>query len=202
VKALQSEGGEIDHFWGLDEHWSVGGGLGFSTSEFSNFDGQTYVFGGLEYSIFPYKESTRREIQLRTTLLEIYADYIDETIFDKRSQWLTKGKLSANIKFTQPWGSTGIYLEGSEFFHDFDRYRLQIQGQLALRLFAGFELELNGWAAKIHDQVSLAKGNATDEDILLQRRQLATSYQYNLSVGISYTFGSVFTNIVNPRFGG
>lgn len=38
---------------------------------------------------------------------------------------------------------------------------------------------------------------------MLRRRQaLATDYEYELSIGISYTFGSIFNNIVNPRFGG
>jgi hypothetical protein len=39
------------------------------------------------------------------------------------------------------------------------------------------------------------------EEVLLQRRQLETGYSYFFSVGLSYTFGSIFTNVVNPRFG-
>ncbi len=39
------------------------------------------------------------------------------------------------------------------------------------------------------------------EDILLQKKMLATNYNYRLSVGVSYTFGSIYSNIVNPRFG-
>ena len=38
--------------------------------------------------------------------------------------------------------------------------------------------------------------------MLLQRRQLETSYRYFASAGLSYTFGSIYNNIVNPRFGG
>jgi len=30
---------------------------------------------------------------------------------------------------------------------------------------------------------------------------LATSYDYFVAVGFSYSFGSIFTNVVNPRFG-
>jgi hypothetical protein len=41
----------------------------------------------------------------------------------------------------------------------------------------------------------------TPEDILLQIRQLETQYDYYTSVGISYKFGSIYSNIVNPRFG-
>ena len=42
----------------------------------------------------------------------------------------------------------------------------------------------------------------TDEEILLQRRQVSTSYSYFAGVGITYTFGSIFNNVVNPRFEG
>ena len=42
----------------------------------------------------------------------------------------------------------------------------------------------------------------TDEEILLRQRELATSFQYFVSLGVSYTFGSIFSNVVNPRFGG
>ena len=41
----------------------------------------------------------------------------------------------------------------------------------------------------------------TLEGILLSRKQLATDYEYNLRVGVRYTFGSIYSNVVNPRFG-
>jgi len=45
-------------------------------------------------------------------------------------------------------------------------------------------------------------GSATEEEILLEQRQLATQYDYFLSLGLRYTFGSIYSNVVNPRFGG
>jgi hypothetical protein len=30
---------------------------------------------------------------------------------------------------------------------------------------------------------------------------LETTYNYFAMVGLSYTFGSIYTNVVNPRFG-
>jgi len=52
----------------------------------------------------------------------------------------------------------------------------------------------------IHDQLSLPAGGATQEEILLHRQELETAYSYWGSMGISYTFGSIYNNIVNPRF--
>jgi hypothetical protein len=59
---------------------------------------------------------------------------------------------------------------------------------------------MDGSVSRIRDQLYLKAGDATDEEILLRRRQLATSYRYRFSVGVTYTFGSIFNNVVNPRF--
>jgi hypothetical protein len=56
--------------------------------------------------------------------------------------------------------------------------------------------------SKIRDQISLPRQGATPEEILLQLRQLQTNYSYSVGMGFSYSFGSVFTSIVNPRFSG
>jgi len=48
----------------------------------------------------------------------------------------------------------------------------------------------------------IERGGATPQEVLLRRRQLATSYSYQGFVGLRYTFGSKFANVVNPRFGG
>ena len=37
--------------------------------------------------------------------------------------------------------------------------------------------------------------------VLLRQQQLKTSYRYFAYAGLSYTFGSIFNNVVNPRFG-
>ena len=54
----------------------------------------------------------------------------------------------------------------------------------------------------IHDQLYLRKGSATTTSVLLRQQALKTSYSYYGNVGLNYTFGSIFNNIVNPRFGG
>jgi len=45
-------------------------------------------------------------------------------------------------------------------------------------------------------------GETSLDELLLKRKELATEYAYSISMGLNYTFGSVFSNVVNPRFGG
>jgi hypothetical protein len=60
---------------------------------------------------------------------------------------------------------------------------------------------MHGGLSVIHDQLSLPKGEVEIEDLLLRRRQLETQYSYWFMVGFEYAFGSIYNNIVNPRFG-
>ena len=72
---------------------------------------------------------------------------------------------------------------------------------LQLNLVKGLSAYLFASGSRVHDQLALARGTATLEEILLERRELATSYSYFAIFGLSFTFGSAYTNVVNPRFG-
>lgn len=109
-------------------------------------------------------------------------------------------KLSATLSLIEQWGSTSISISGSNYFHDKSKYNINLFANISWQLFRGFSLNLYGQYSKIRDQISLPRGNATLEEVLLQRRQLETGYQFWGSFGISYSFGSIYNNIVNPRF--
>ena len=63
----------------------------------------------------------------------------------------------------------------------------------------GLSVEIEGSASRIRDQLSLPRRGADPEEILLRLRELQSGYEVSLSVGFSYSFGSIFNNIVNPR---
>ena len=73
---------------------------------------------------------------------------------------------------------------------------------MSLNLFRGLSLSLYSNLESVRDQISLPALEATNEEVLVNQRQLATSYRYSMFFGVSYTFGSIFSPIVNPRFGG
>jgi len=98
-------------------------------------------------------------------------------------------------------GSISTSLSGSHYFHDFSKNNLEAFGVVQLNLFKGLNAYLLGGGARIRDQLALVKGEASLEEIILRRRQLETGYNYFFMFGLSYTFGSIYTNVVNPRFG-
>jgi hypothetical protein len=91
---------------------------------------------------------------------------------------------------------------GSTYLHDFSKNNLNIYTSLRLRIFKGMSFNISGQFSLIHDQLSLSKGEVSSEDILLRQKQIATQYNYYGSVGLSYTFGSIYNNVVNPRLNG
>ncbi|MCG7854113.1 MAG: hypothetical protein MIO92_16480 [Methanosarcinaceae archaeon] len=54
---------------------------------------------------------------------------------------------------------------------------------------------------QVRDQISLPSGGATKDEILLELKRLATGYELRLEAGLNFRFGSIYSNIVNPRFG-
>jgi hypothetical protein len=185
----------------LDEHWSIGAYISLRHSSYSNIELAIEPAPAVEFDLFPYSQSTRRQLRFLYKLGYSMVRYMEETVFDKTKESLLKESISATIELKEKWGTISSSLEGSHYFHDLSKYRLALDAEASLRLYKGLSLEIFGSASRIHDQLSLSKQGASYEDILLMRKQLATSYQYGFSVGLSYTFGSIYSNVVNPRFG-
>lgn len=186
--------------WSLSEHWSVGARGRASHSTFSNEDFAFLIAPALEYNIYPYSESTRRQFSILYAAGVQHFDYIQETVFFKMSETVPTHSLSAALSVRQPWGGSFGRLEFTQLLNDLSKHRFEAFAGIDLRLFRGLSLNLNGRASRVRDQINLAAGDATEEEILLRQRELQTGFQYGFSIGFSYTFGSIFSNVVNPRF--
>ena len=127
--------------------------------------------------------------------------YNEETVYFKTRESLINSSLQGSLELKEKWGSISSTLEYSFYLHDSGKNRIDWYGNIDIRLFQGFSFEISGGASRIRDQLSLPGGGASYEEILLQRAQLATGYEYWGSIGFRYTFGSIYNNIVNPRFG-
>jgi hypothetical protein len=204
-ETLQSES-EAQDFAGLfvkslGDHWSAGVFLGASASTFRNLKLKITPMAAVEYDLFPYSESTRRQLRFLYKVGPELTTYREETIYDRMRETLFAQSLSATLEIKEPWGSLSAGLEGSHYFHDLAKNRIQLETELSFRIFKGLDFNVDGRYERIRDQLSLPKGGATREEVLLQRRELATNYNLGIQISLSYTFGSIFSNVVNPRFG-
>ena len=186
----------------LTPQWSAALVGRLSSSTFVNQDFAGRFAGGAEYDFFPYSESTRRLLTLQYTVGVDRFDYKQETIYGKLSEQLLDHRLQTSFSMRQPWGSSSASAYFSQYLTKPDKYSITVYGDANVRLFKGFSFNLFGEAARTRDQLYLARGEASTEEILVRQRQLETGYRYFMHFGISYSFGSIFNNVVNPRFGG
>ncbi len=184
----------------LGPHLSVGGRTVASMSTFGNTAFSLSVMPAIEYNFVPYAESTRRSMIVRYGLGGQYADYRETTIFGQDEETLPMHDLVVGYATRQPWGSASVSLSGSQYLHDLEKYNAGISVSTNLQLLRGFSLNVSGGYTRVRDQLSLPARNLTEEEILLRQRQLATGHSYMLFLGLNYRFGSIFNNVVNPRF--
>ncbi len=186
----------------LSDHWSVGISGDINSDTYSNYDFYAAVAPAIEYNIYPYSEVARREWRILYRAGYSYRQYEEETVYDKMEEGVFQHSLSSELEFKQPWGELELGLTGSQFLHDLSKNRFTVDASLDLKLFKGFSINLSGYFSKVHDQLAIIKRDADIEEVLLHRRELETNYSYYARIGFTYRFGSMFNNIVNPRFGG
>jgi hypothetical protein len=185
----------------INNHWSYGGSAYAGSSSYNNQKFSATFMPGIEYDVFPYSESTRRQLRLLYTVGYGYVSYTDTTIYNLTREGHFMHSLSAAYEVVQKWGSIDLNLNYSNYLHDWSKNNLSLNGFLDLRIAKGLSVNFGGGASLIHDQLGLVKGGATAEEVLLRRKELATQFEYFTSFGFSYTFGSIYNNVVNPRFG-
>lgn len=193
----------------VGEHWGIGAIGEWSRSTFNNYDASIAVGPAAEFNVFPYSESTRRLLTFTYAIGPRFNDYRSVTIFGETSETLLQQLLVASYDVTQPWGEVDVALESSHYLLRLgDRtdwpdpqYSLQLGGGVSVRLVRGLSVSFHGSVSMVRDQIQLSAARLTEEEVLTQQRELATDYRYFLSFGLSYRFGSIYSTIVNPRFG-
>ncbi len=95
----------------LTDHWSLGAKAGAARSTFLNQKLAMRIAPGVEYNVFPYRESTERSFTLQWTAgINRYA-YDAVTIFGKTEDTQWDETFLAQLNLRQPFGSVGLTAE-------------------------------------------------------------------------------------------
>jgi len=186
----------------LTGHASAGLMGDISSNTFRNLRRALEFGPAIEYNLFPYAEATRRELVLRYAVGIAANQYVDTTIFDKTKEVLPLHVLTLNYRTKAPWGSANFRTEHRNYLTDAEKRNTRVNGSINVRLFRGLQVSMYGGYSWIRDQIALRKSGGDQVDVLLRRRELLTGYSYEAGIGLSYTFGSIFNNVVFPRFRG
>ena len=183
----------------ISDHFSTGAFFGASQNTYENLDFSSYLSPAIEYSYFPYEDVLSKEITLAYRVGFGKRNYIEKTIYGFEKQNLTSQTLSMNIRFRQKWGNISTAINATQYLNDGSKKRFSFRSDLDFRIFEGLALRLSGNINLIREQYNLAAGSTSIEELLLQQRQIATDYETRFSIGLSYTFGSIYNSIINTR---
>jgi hypothetical protein len=185
----------------LGEHWSAGALGTLRSSTFNNTSLEVSASPAIEFNLFPYSEYNRRQLRILYSIGPSRFRYYEETLFGRTQETLTRQELSVSLDQEEPWGEIEARFEASNYFPGFSRNRLDFDGEISISVARGLEFDIEGGATRLRDQLSIPRRDATPEEVLLELRELQSAYEYRFSMGFTYTFGSIFSTIVNPRFG-
>lgn len=195
-------GGSALQVRSLGEHLSVGARAGASSSTYLNEKLSANIAAAVEYDLYPYRESTRRQLVTQYSVGGRHYVYNDTTVYFKIRESRPYESLSISFEQKQTWGSVYAGANGYHFLDDLSKSRLNLSMSTDVRIVKGLSLSAAMNYSVIHDQLYLAKGRLSREEVLLQQSQLQTGYRANYRLALNYTFGSVLNNVVNPRLTG
>ena len=184
----------------MGEHWSLGGISQSGSSTFGNTDVSAFIKAALEYNAFPYSDSQTRRFSFFYAIGPEYYDYTEATVYEKEKEWAARHGLTIEYDQTQKWGNIYITFGVQQYFHNLNLYNAYLYPSLNWQIFKGLSISLGGYFSFVNDRINIAQSAISDEDILLQLKQLDTDFTYFSRIGINYRFGSKYNNFVNPRF--
>lgn len=185
--------------WAIDDHWSWAVVARYDYDEFRNTRAAWRAAPGIEYNVFPWRDAASRQLTVAWgPSLESFA-YEDTTVFGRVREVRPRHVFTANLATRQSWGTTNVTLRAGQFLDDLAKSNVGLETNAQLRIVKGLALDIIAGASRVRDQLFLARGGLTEDQILVRQRALATNFEGFLAVGVSYTFGSIYNTVVNPR---
>lgn len=186
----------------VGQHFSIGYQANFSNNTFNNIKRRLYFKPSVEYDIYNFKDVNNSLLVIRYGIDITNNNYYDTTIFNKKSETLYGNKISATLTFNKKWGTVNTGIHYRNYFKDPKLNSMGTSVNVDVKLSGSFSFFININASIAHDQINLVKGGASAQEVLTRQRQIASNFNYNSFFGISYRFGSILNNFVNPRFEG
>lgn len=197
----------------LNSHWSVGGQAAINHSTYSNFDTRLSIRPAVEYSFFKYKDAVKKSITVFYSIGPSVNNYIDSGYYDKPEHLLFEQSLSLNVGFLQKWGNVNMEASYNNYLNSFSLNDVKIKGKNINTFSIGGYIEvriIKGLSVEVSVNANFTEGVYPNiprkffsrDDLLTNTRQYPTEKGLYSYFGINYRFGSIYNNVVNPRFNG
>lgn len=195
----------------INDHWSAGGFSDYQYSTFSNYRNKISVEPAVEYSVYKYADAVKKSITFFYKIGPSYNEYLDSGYYDLPKNMLLSHSLSLRMSFTQKWGTLFLSAGANSFLNNFYLNNTKIKGEsirqasfacnLSVRIVKGLSADLYSMAEFTEGiYPNITRAAFTRDELLTNTRQYPTSKFLYCYFGLNYRFGSIYNNIVNPRF--
>jgi hypothetical protein len=186
----------------ISPHWSVGAFGDVFTSTFDNVDMRYRLMPAVEYSVYPYREATRRQLTIAYRVGGSHVAYRDTTIYDETEQLLPEQTLSAGYEVTQPWGRGGRRRQRLAVPARPRSLQRPVRGQRRRARHAGAVVRSAASSRSSTTSSTSPRAMPTWRRSSCAAVSSRPTTAAGSTSGLRYRFGSIYNNVVNTRFGG
>lgn len=184
----------------LTKHWAIGGKYYLYSGTALNIKAANHICPAIEYNVFNYSEAARRQMRFMNKIEFKQLSYYDTTIYNSINEYRINNIFSVGYEIKEKFGNIFISIQAYNYLDDITKYRYSLSSESDIRIVKGLFLKINCNANFVNDQIYLPKKTVSKEDILLGNKVIASSYNFNFSLGLRFTFGSIYNSVVNPIF--
>ncbi|GGD53555.1 hypothetical protein GCM10011361_20330 [Muriicola marianensis] len=186
----------------ISPRWSYGYDIAGRQNTRLNYKFQMSFRPAVEYNFFP--ESVQNSKFLRVNYgVELRNNrYVEETISGFLEETRVLHSLRTSLGFNKRWGNLEVGYRLRNYLDDFSSWSTGLNIRADVRVTGNLSFFIRAEANYVKDQIYLAAGDFTEQDILSGRVTLPSAYNIDTRFGFNYRFGSILNNFVNRRFFG
>ncbi|WP_323756141.1 hypothetical protein [Roseivirga sp.] len=186
----------------ISPQWSYGYDMAGRQNTRFNYQFQTSFRPAVEFNIFPESEQNSRFLRLNYGIEVRNNRYVEETIYGVLKETRVLQSLRASLGLNQVWGNLEVGYRLRNYLDDFSSWSTGLNISAEFRVTGNFSFFMRAEGNYVKDQIYLASGDFTEQDILSGRVTLPSAYTIDTRFGFNFRFGSNLNNFVNRRFFG
>ncbi|MFC3416857.1 hypothetical protein [Algoriphagus hitonicola] len=186
----------------ISPNWSYGYDFDGRQNTRFNYKFQVGFRPALEFNFFPESEQNSRFLRVNYGIEVRNNRYVEETIYGAAQETRALQSLRASLGLNQQWGNLQVGYRLRNYLDDFSFWTTGLSVSAEVRVTGNFSFYVRAEGNYVKDQIYLASGDFSEQDILSGRVTLPSAYTIDTRFGFNYRFGSNLNNFVNQRFFG
>jgi hypothetical protein len=186
----------------ISPRWSYGYDIDGRQNTRFNYKFQVGFRPALEFNFFPESEQNSRFLRVNYGVEIRNNSYVEETIYGAVQETRALQSLRASLGLNQRWGNLQVGYRLRNYLDDFSFWTTGLSVSAEVRVTGNFSFYVRAEGNYVKDQIYLASGDFSEQDILSGRVPLPSAYTIDTRFGFNYRFGSNLNNFVNQRFFG